>query len=620
MAGRGSGWRRRSERGVWFATVAASLGLLYEVAAGSMAQPSSPTIRLFQERCGSCHVSGEAARPTDDERAPDPATLQRLPPEAIYRALTVGAMRVHTEGLSDAVKRELAEFLGGRKLEPRERADADSMPNRCARRNAAREVLDGPAWNGWGVDLTNGRFQTAAGLPAAEVPRLRLKWAFGFPGASSVYGQPTVVGGRVFVGVDTGYVYALDAETGCVYWSFRAEAGVRTAASVGPFEGGGAGGHAVYVGDLRANVYALDFLSGRLLWKVTVDEHPLAVITGAPTLYEGRLYVPVSSREEAAGASLHYPCCTFRGSLVALDARTGRQIWKSYVIAEPPKPVRKNSVGTQLWAPAGGAIWSAPTVDPARRAIYVGTGDSYTEPAPATTDAVMAFDLDTGGVRWAVQDTEGDAWLVGCAQEPTENCPKQLGPDFDFGASPILRRLPDGRRVLVAAQKSGELFAHDPDRQGALVWRSKLVDKLALGEMTFGGAADGRAGYFGLRSGWVVAVDLATGAIRWKVPWVPAKSAALRRGPTAATTVLPGVLFVAGWDGMVRAFATETGRLLWEFDTMREFHTANGVAARGGSMGAPGPTVAGGMLFVPSGYVGLRDGLPGNVLLAFAAQ
>lgn len=306
----------------------------------------------------------------------------------------------------------------------------------------------------------------------------------------------------MFVAVDTGYVYALDAATGCVHWSFLAETGVRNAISVGLAS---AGRYGAYFGDIRGNVYAVDAATGALIWKVNADPHPLATITGAPTLYEGRLYVPVSSREEAAGGSLNYPCCTFRGSIVALEAATGRQIWKTYAIPDPPTPLRRNSRGTQLWTGAGAAIWHAPTIDPRHRAIYVATGDAYTEPAHRNTDAVMAIHMDTGTILWSAQDYENDAWLVACAQDPTENCPKNLGPDFDFGASPILQTLPDGRRVLLAGQKSGQVFAHDPDRNGALVWKAALVETIGESEILFGGATDGATAYFGLDNGRVAA-------------------------------------------------------------------------------------------------------------------
>jgi polyvinyl alcohol dehydrogenase (cytochrome) len=445
---------------------------------------------------------------------------------------------------------------------------------------------------------------------------LTIKWAFGFPGVSSVYGQPTVAGGRVFVGVDTGYVYALDAATGCVHWSFLAETGVRNAINIAPATGAGAR-HAAYFGDIRANVYAVDADTGALIWKVNAEAHPLAVITGSPTLHEGRLYVPVSSREEAAGGSLYYPCCTFRGSIVALDAATGRQVWKTYVSPDPPKPSRRNSRGTQLWTGAGAAIWHAPTIDPRNRAVYVATGDAYTEPAHKNTDAVMAIHMDTGAVLWSVQDFENDAWLVGCAQEPNENCPKNLGPDYDFGASPILQTLPDGRRVLLAGQKSGQVFAHDPDRDGALLWKAALVEKIGESEILFGGAADDRVAYFGLDNGTVAALDPATGQRSW---FLPPRPPGPRRGVTAALTAIPGAVIAGSQDGTVRAHAAEDGRLVWSFDTLQEFKTVNQVAARGGSMGAPGPTVADGMLFVGSGYVGLGNGTPGNVLLAFGLR
>jgi polyvinyl alcohol dehydrogenase (cytochrome) len=536
--------------------------------------------------------------------------------DTIFQAMTRGSMRVHVEDVADDVKRAMAEYMSGRKLGGTPGADARAMPNRCSAPAGGGDTSAGSSWNGWAPDPSNARFQKASSLTSDAVPRLKLKWAFGFPGASSVYGQPTIAGGRVFIGVDTGYVYSLDAATGCVFWSFQAETGVRSAISLGPVDAPSAR-EAVYFGDIRGNVYALDAATGDVLWKIVADTHPLAAITGAPTLHDGRLYVPVSSREEAAGGSVNYPCCTFRGSVLALDANTGQLLWKTYTIPDPPRSVRKNSIGTQLWTGAGAAVWHAPTIDPTRRAVYIATGDAYTEPAPPTTDAVMALDMDTGKVLWVVQDTEHDAWLVGCAQDRSENCPKDLGPDFDFGAPPILHALPDGRRLLLAGQKSGQVFAHDPDRQGTLVWTATLVKKVGEAEILFGGAADERSAYFGLDNGTLVALDVATGAQRWSTM---VTSTSARRGLTAALTAIPGVVFAGAQDGVLRAFSTDTGKVIWDYNTLQEFKTVNGVAARGGSMGAPGPTVAGGMLFVGSGYPGLGNGMPGNVLLAFAAQ
>lgn len=599
--------------------VGAVLALSLAWAGVAFAQTASRVIRQIDQSCANCHRDPGADRAPDVEGAAEPATLRQMAPETILQAITTGAMRVHAEGVPEDVKRAMAEYMSGRKLGDPEAGDARRMPNRCPAGPGIGDLSAMPAWNGWGPDVTNARFQRAGGLSAADVPLLTLKWAFGFPAVSSVYGQPTVAGGRVFVGVDTGYVYSLDAATGCVHWSFLAETGVRNAISVGSL-GGQPARHAAYFGDIRANVYAVDATTGALLWKVNADAHPLAVVTGAPTLHEGRLYVPVSSREEAAGSSLNYPCCTFRGSIVALDAATGRRIWKTYAIADPPTRSRKNSAGTQLWTGAGAAIWHAPTIDPRNRAVYVATGDGYTEPAAGTTDAVMAIHMDTGKVLWSVQDFENDAWLTGCGRQATENCPKDLGPDFDFGASPMLQTLPDGRRLLLAGQKSGQVFAHDPDRQGALVWTALLVDTVGAAEILFGGAADDQTAYFGLDNGVLAALDPATGQSKWSLPAPPVSPEGPRRGFTAALTAIPGVLFAGGQDGTLRALASDSGRTVWTFDMLREFGTVNGVAAKGGSMGAPGPTVAGGMLFVGSGYVGLGNGTPGNVLLAFGSR
>ncbi len=594
---------------------AARAGALTFVLAFTAAYAQTPQgARVFDQNCVTCHANVPGGR------AADATALRRITPEAIFRALSISDAHAQARQLPEADRRLVGEYLSGRNFMDGDSGDAKKMPNMCESNTAITSLSAAPAWNGWGVDTTNGRFQQAkaAGVSADQVPKLKLKWAFGFPGATAVYGQPTVVAGRVFVGLNNGYVYSLDAATGCVYWSFQALSGVRNAISIGEVKGQGTARYAAYFGDVRANLYGVDASTGRLLWKTKVDDHAVAGITGAPTLYEGRLYVPVASREEAAGISVNYPCCTFRGSVVAVDANSGRQFWKTYVIPETPMPTRKNSVGTQLWAPAGGAVWNAPTIDAKLHALYVGTGNTYTEPGMERTDAILALDMETGRVLWAAQDTPNDAWLAcGPAWGKTENCPKEMGPDYDFGASPILRTLPNGRRILVAGQKSGMVWAHDPDRNGAVVWKVQLPEKLALGEITFGGAADDQYAYFGVSSAGVAAVQLTTGERKWLSP---IKAAGPRLGIGAALSVIPGVVFGGGHDGILRGFSTANGELLWQFNMLQEFKTVNRVAAKGGSMGGPGPTIAGGMFFAGSGYVFGARGTPGNVLLAFSVE
>jgi len=578
---------------------------------------------LYEKNCVSCHGS-----PNTQARAQTREMLMKLSPEAVYASLTSGSMSAQAKDLTDEQKRMIAQHLGGRPVGIAEVGDAKSMSNRCAANPPLSDPSAGATWNGWSNDLANTRFQTAqaAGLTAGQVPRLKLKWAFGFPEAAEMYGQPAVVSGRIFVGSDAGFVYSLDATTGCVYWSFLAQAGVRTAPSVGRVQSPGAAKYAVYFGDTRANAYAVDAATGALLWKQHVEEHPLARIVGAPKLFNGRLYVPVSSGEEGVSESLAYPCCTFRGSIVALDAETGKPVWKTYTIAEASKPTKKNSAGTQLYAPSGAAVWNSPTIDEMRNALYVGTGDAYNEPPAKTTDAIVALDLNTGKMLWSIQDIKNDAWIVGCGgKTQSENCPGELGPDYDFSISPMLRTLPNGRQILVASGKSGYVLALDPDKKGAVVWKTGLAEKppTYVGLIVFGGAADEQAAYFGLNEvGGIAALDLTTGEKKWLTPLAPAKIPGDRQRPgqSAAVSGIPGVVFSGGWDGSLRAVATENGSVLWEYSTVRDYDTVNGVRARGGSMGAPGPTIAGGMLYEVSGYVGASNGLPGNVLLAFSPE
>jgi len=579
-------------------------------------------IAVFQQHCMSCH--GNANMPL----APSPAAIREMTPERIYESLTTGLMKAQGESLTDDQRRMTATFLSGRPLGSLQQGDAKDMPNRCASNPPMPDPLSGPAWNGWGgASVANTRFQSAqaAGMTAADVPKLKLKWAFGYPNGLSAFSQPAVVSGRVFVGTDIGYVYSLDAKTGCVYWSAQTKGMVRTAPSVAPVKGLGSTKYAVYVGDFHANIYALDAQDGHQLWVTHVDDHFISRITGAPTAYDGRVYVPVSTSEEYQASSLDYPCCTFRGSLVALDGSTGKQIWKTYTVGES-KPIRKNSKGVQLYAPSGAAIWSAPTVDAERRTIYAGTADGQYAPVPDTTDAILAFDMDTGKIKWVYQVQANDGYIGGCSGPTrTDNCPEVNGPDLDIGNSPILRKLPNGKSVVVAGTKDAYVVALDPDRNGALLWKVNVVSPppgnpnslfAMLRGIVWGGAADDRYVYYGVQAGGMVKLDLATGDRLWYSTW--AKPGA-RVSNSACATAMPGVAFVAGSDGSLHALSMADGRVLWEYDTARPFETVNKVPAKGGAINSIGPSIADGMLFVGSGYavVGTNSG---NVLLAFAPE
>jgi polyvinyl alcohol dehydrogenase (cytochrome) len=589
---------------------------------------------LFEDRCAVCHAAAT------DARVPPVAALRERTPLAIVEALTTGVMREQGSDLSDAQRRAIAEFLTSGRPNPNAAPGAISTPlakpsagdgmGRCSS-TSVFDPANGPQWTGWSSDLANTRFQPAAqaGLTAAQVPSLTLKWAFGFPNATAARALPTVAGGRLFVGSQSGIVYALDAKTGCTIWTFQARAGVRSGITIGPRARGGSVRSSVYFGDGRSNVYALDAATGELLWTRKLDDHPSARVTGTPALYQDRLYVPIASGEEGQGNNPSYECCTFRGSLVALDAATGALAWKTFTIANEAKPIGKNTGGTTRWGPSGAGIWSAPTIDPRRRVVYAATGNMYTEPQQPTSDAIMAFDLDSGAIKWTSQVTPQDVFVVGCNAPNPANCPRdvEVGPDFDFGQAAMLATLPNGREALVAGQKSGVGWALDPDNRGAVLWQYRAGKGSALGGMEFGSAVDGQQAYFavsdtiGPAPGGLHAVKLADGTRAWyAAPPPPKCTPGTGRGCNAALlgaiTVIPGVVFTGSNDGAVRGYSTKDGSLVWEYDTNRDFDTVNGVPAKGASINGPGPIVAGGMLFINSGY-GALGGRPGNVLLAF---
>jgi polyvinyl alcohol dehydrogenase (cytochrome) len=523
------------------------------------------------------------------------------------------------------------------------------MANACTDHSSVRNPDSVPSWNGWSPDaLNNTRYQSAkaASLSPAAVSRLQLKWAFGLPAASSAYGQPTVVDGRVFVGSDSGYLYSINAKTGCVYWSFQAQSGLRSTPMIGPAKPGSSQ-MAAFFGDVRGNVYAVDASNGELLWQVPIDPHPLSRITAGVKLLDGRVYVSVASLEEPESWSHNYMCCTFRGMVAVLDAATGKQIWKTYTITDIPTE-RKSAAGKDFTGPAGAGVWGPVTLDPKRRAVYFSTGNAFSAPDVGRSDAVMAVDMDTGAILWVQQAQHGDVWhssQCGAGPPPAGQPPRSAGrrpnpaadsepprpperfvvpdyyycpdekqnPDWDFSAGVMLVDLPDGKSLVVAGQKSGVAWAYDPDKKGELVWKSDI----SRGQILFGAATDGEYGYFAMRGGALAAVRLKDGLEKWG-EWIdPQPSMKDHGGISAAVSLIPGVVFTAGLDGMLRAFSTFDGRPLWEYDTAQKMKTVNGIEASGGSIGSGGPVIVNGMVYVTSGYVGFQGGQAGNLLLAF---
>jgi polyvinyl alcohol dehydrogenase (cytochrome) len=573
---------------------------------------------LFKSACAQCHDGSGATR------APSPDALKSRSPESVVDALTGGAMRYQGLQLTGTERRTLAEYLSGKKMG----GDLTGVgpAARCTTVPAMTDPDAGPLWNGWGPTVENNHFQPAkdAGLPASDVPRLTLKWAFGFPDTTAAWSQPTIAGGRLFVGSQNSTVYSMNPKTGCVYWTFTAQGGVRASVSIGKRSEGPAK-YGAYFSDQKGYAFAVDAETGALLWSKKVEDHPLVRLTGSPALYNGVLYVPTSSYEES-GKPPNYNCCNFRGSIVALDAMTGAQKWKAYVIEDEPRLMGKSKEGYESWGPAGGAIWSAPTIDVKRNAIYVGGGNTYAGSASQPgTDGVDAFDLKTGKLLWTKQLHADD--IFGCRSgEP--NCGERQGPDYDFGTSPTMAHLANGKDLIVIGQKSGIGWALDPDKHGDIVWQYQAGRGSALGGIEWGSALDSTQAYFPVADtgsqtpGGLHAVNLATGARAWfAAPPTPLKCGTPSRmcnpAQSAAITVIPGVVFSGSFDGGIRAFSTKDGSVMWDFDTNREFLTVNGVAAHGAALNGPAPVVAGGMLYVSSGDYRSR---PGNVLLAFDVE
>ena len=631
-------------------------------AATAQAQVGEQT---FNTRCKMCHEPAIG-------QAPSRQTLSAMAPGEIVLALTSGAMVPMAAGLSDADKLAVAGYITGQAPPPPQTAQATPSATPAPARQAAFAnapkgvdklcethppiVATGRDWTSVGMGDASSRYQPNPGLSAADVPRLKVKWAYAMAGGS----MPTVVGDWLFIANRSGKTYALDAKTGCVHWAL--ELAARTTpmvikSSISP------SGWATFVGERNRVVHALDAQTGREIWKtLPLDNHPVAGITGSPIIHGNQMFVPITSGEEGAARQATYVCCSFRGSLVAIDLATGKAQWKTYVITEPMEPIRKNVAGVMLQGPAGGAIWSAPTVDAKRGLVYMATGDSYTDADTKGADAIVAMDMKTGKIRWSTQVTNGDNFIVGCNPGNVgPNCPTPVGPDADFGASPILFKLKGGGDVLLSGQKSSLVYGMDP-ATGKILWRRKLGSGSTLGGIEWGMAADETRlyaansdigalfdelrkkqglplsvlGITGQAKPGLSALDPATGKVLWTTPAPDAPChyagdrsrdrapGACMRAQSAAPSAMPGVVFSGTMDGWFRAYESRTGKVIWaDSTTSRTYDTVNGVKGQpGGSIDGMGPAIANGMVFTMSGFNGAANtgGNGVNVLLAYSVD
>jgi polyvinyl alcohol dehydrogenase (cytochrome) len=571
---------------------------------------------LFNSKCKQCHDPAV-------ERAPNRTQLASFNGDVIVNALTSGVMQPMAAGMSPEDINAVAVYLTGRAEIRPSFATTHEADNTCPASDKFNPA--GPSWDGWSPDVENTRVATNSTVTEKNLPKLKVKWAFAYQGGR--YGEPTPFGNRVFTTSSSGVAYALDKNTGCVAWKFASPFGIRVTPTVGK-NPKAASGYAVYFGDFNHTVYALDASSGKQIWKVSAETHPRAVLSGAPVLYKDKLYVPVSSWEETISGVEQYECCTFRGSVAAIDTATGKIDWHTYVM-DPSKPYKKNAAGAQMYGPAGAAIWSAPTIDPKRNALYVATGDSYTTVKEDSSDAVVAMDLTTGAIKWKHQVTQNDNFLTGCAPaRPSINCPLPTGPDHDFGSAPIVKHLSNGKDIVLAGQKSGQVYAFNPD-DGSIIWQVRVGTGGALGGVEWGMAADNDNIYVAVNQGGLPSLSafrLTDGALIWQHRAPDAKCSFTGRcgnGYSAPPSVVNGVVYGPNQNGHIYAFEAKTGKPVWDYDAgAAKYDTVNGVKGQGGhNFDGSGMAFAGNMAFVMSGYNGASGSSgPDNVLLAFSVD
>ena len=603
------------------------LVILSILAVCAAAAPSGEEV--YKSHCAACHDQ-------NTQRIPPRDALRKLPATRILKTLDFGLMMNIAYTLKRDEREAVASFLGVASTE------APPLANACPAGKTPISANGASNWNGWSPTLDNARYVSTekAGISIGQMRNLKLKWAFGFPGDITAFAAPTVFNGTVFTGSAGGNIYAIDAKTGCTHWVFEANGPVRMAVLA---VSNGASTSLIF-GDQIGWVYSLDALTGKQLWRKRIEEHEATRLTGSPVEHDGVVYIPAASWEETRSLDPQYPCCTFRGSLTALRVRDGSIAWKSYMI-DVPKKTGATKLGTATYGPSGAGIWSAATIDAKRGVLYVTTGDNYSNPSTKTSDAIVALQIKTGKILWSQQTLPDDVYNSSCSNKTAPNCPDNPGPDYDFGSSALLVHTPEGKEMLLAGQKSGVVYALDPAQKGKILWQKRVGKGGLNGGVQWGMASDGQkvyaatgdslkvsggsrtesvlgnAEYDPTAGGGLTALRLGDGSQAWFAPPQPCSPPKPGCSPAQemAVTMIPGVVFSGSLDGHMRAFDAEDGKVIWDFDTVRDFPTVNNVPAKGGSLDGAGPVISGGMIFINSGYP-RNGGMAGNVLLAFGSE
>jgi len=591
---------------------------------------------LYKTTCAICHEVPETKAPPTD-------TLRRLSASQILMAMELGKMQPQASVLKPEQRVRLAKWLAAAEDA---RRDAWIAANACPRDTPVPVT----GRENWGLGRDNARHASGVTIGRKHVARLELLWSIALPAVNSMRSQPVVAGDTVFLGSKGTHLLALDRQSGCVRWSLAAEAPIHSALTLDRTPDGV---NTLFFADEMAMVYAVDATTGKLRWRERVKWFPTSIISGPITYFDGRLYVPLSSFEVAAAGLPTHECCRTHGGIQALDALNGKSVWR---FDTTPHAARTyvNRDGVQMWGPSGAVVWNSPTVDAKRGALYFGTGQNSSSPATDTSDAIIALDLRTGALRWVFQALANDAWNASCLGGGA-SCPQENGPDFDFGASVILLERKQGD-LLLAGQKSGEVFALDPDRNGAIVWRKRVGAGSSNGGIHHGMATDGERvfvpmndperkvpGY--LPKPGVYALAVSDGDLLWshpvqrgcafdpadaplvglaemakgksdRSPW-PACS--YYYGQSAAAVVANGVVYAGALDGKLRMLDARNGKLLRVIETSLPYQASNGIAGHGGAIDVGGAIVNGDQLFILSGY-GMFGQMPGNMLLVYGLK